>query len=654
MKIKSGKYQIVNTRNRRLSQNIEYSLDTKHTDRNNNVLIAGGSGCGKSFKWAKPNIMQMTGSYIITDPKGELCADTAGFLHEYGYNVKCLNLIEFKKSSWFNPFKYLRTDTDVIKLIASLIKNTTPKGTSPSDPFWEKAEGLFLQSLFQYVWREGVEDEHGVKKHNVGAVLQLLQEAEFKEVRGQKLDSKLDIRMYQLEQKDSQHLAVIQYNKVMRGAADTVRSIIISANSRLAPIQSSEIIELLSEDEFDIQTIGSQKTVVYCIISDVDKTYNFLVGLFYTQVFQTLYYTSDFIYDKALPVHVTFLLDEFANVALPDDFCSLLSTMRSRNISAVIIIQNFGQLKELFKDSQDNIEGNCDTFIFLGGNESSTHEKVSKAIGKQTIYKKSSSITRGKNGSSSSSEDVLGRDIMMPDEVRKLKRDECIVLINGFDAVKDKKIETWNLPLYDQMVLAAKTYRFDARLDRVEKAKKSIITEDGERIRFIDKQELGYLKAMDAHEQNNYQIEKELAEQKGENPPDRPRCRVIPMSFEQIISLDFDEFENMDSKDLTEEFEKITEALCEENLNQARSLLEQEERQAYENHIDVKKELSSKEETQLYLILNKEGFSPMQIRAIMPLVESFDIETICNYFSPEMSIENIKDCVEVFMPENNI
>ncbi len=460
--------------------------------------------------------------------------------------------------------------------------------------------------------------------------------------------------MYQLEQKDSQHPAVIQYNKVMRGAADTVRSIIISANSRLAPIQSPEIIELLSEDEFDIQTIGSQKTVVYCIIPDVDKTYNFLVGLFYTQVFQTLYYTSDFIYSKSLPIHVTFLLDEFANISLPDDFCSLLSTMRSRNISAVIIIQNFGQLKELFKDSQDNIEGNCDTFIFLGGNESSTHEKVSKAIGKQTIYKKSSSITRGKNGSSSRSEDVLGRDIMMPDEVRKLKRDECIVLINGFDAVKDKKIETWNLPLYSQMVQAAKIYRFDARLDRIERAKKSIITEDGERIRFIDKQGLDYLRAIDAHEQENYKIEKELAKQTGGKLPDKPQHRVIPMSFEQIISLDFDEFENIDSKDVTQEFEKITEDLCEENLNEAKSLLEQEERQAYENHIDVKKELSSKEETQLYLILNKEGFLPMQIRAIMPLVESFDIETICNYFSPEMSIENIKDCVEVFMPEHDI
>ena len=655
MKIKGKEKFIINTRNMRLSQNIEYSLDTKHTDRNNNILVAGGSGCGKSFKLAKPNIMQMTGSYIITDPKGELCADTAGFLHEYGYTVKCLNLIEFKKSSWFNPFKYLRTDTDVIKLIASLIKNTTPKGASASDPFWEKAEGLFLQSLFQYVWREGVENEQGVKKHNIGAVLQLLQEAEFKEdARGQKLDSKLDIRMNKLEEQNSQHPAVIQYNKVMRGAADTVRSIIISANSRLAPIQSPEIIELLSEDEFDIQTIGTQKTVIYCIIPDVDKTYNFLVGMFYTQVFQTLYYTSDFIYGKSLPVHVTFLLDEFANVALPDDFCSLLSTMRSRNISAVIIIQNFGQLKELFKDSQDNIEGNCDTFIFLGGNESSTHEKVSKAIGKQTIYKKSSSITRGKNGSSSSSEDVLGRDIMMPDEVRKLKRDECIVLINGFDAIKDKKIETWNLPLYNQMVQAAKEYHFDARLERIETAKKSMITEDGEVIRFINKQRLDYLEAMDAHEQNDYQTEKELAKQMGKKPPDKPQRRVIPMSFEQLMSLDLDEFEQMDSKDLLEEFNKITEELCEENLNEARSLLEEEERQAYESHIDVKKELGSKEEIQLYLTLNKEGFSPMQIRAIMPLATMFDTETIYSYFSPDMSIEDIRDCVEIFMPEKEI
>lgn len=467
-------YQIVNTRNRMLSQNIYMTLDTKKTDRNNNILIVGGSGCGKSFKFAKPNILQMCGSYIITDPKGESCRDTAGFLYENGYNVKVLNLIQFAKSTRYNPFKYIRNDTDVIKLIGQLISNTTPKGASPNDPFWEKAEGLFLQSLFQYVWREGVEDDNGVVQHNIGAVLQLLQEAEFKEdARGMKLDSKLDKRMSELEKKDKKHPAVIQYNKVMRGAADTVRSIIISANSRLAPIQSPEIIDLLSEDEFDIPSIGTQKTVVYCIIPDSDKTYNFLVGLFYSQTFNQLYYIADFVYDGPLPIHVTFLLDEFANVALPDDFCSLLSTMRSRNISAIIIIQNFGQLNALFKDNKDNIEGNCDTFIFLGGNESSTHEKVSKSIGKQTIYKKSTSISRGKNGSTSSSEDVLGREIMMPDEVRKLRRDECIVLINGFDAVKDKKIRTWEHPLYNQMVKASKRYTFDARIDRANRKKNS-------------------------------------------------------------------------------------------------------------------------------------------------------------------------------------
>jgi len=631
-----------------LSKNIQYSLDTKHTDRNNNVLIAGGSGCGKSFKWAKPNIMQMTGTYIITDPKGELCADTAGFLHENGYNIKVLNLIEFKKSSRFNPFIYLRTDTDVIKLISSLIKNTTPKGANVGDPFWEKSEGLFLQSLFQYAWREGVENEQGIKEHNVGAVLNLLQEAEFKEnSRGQKEESKLDKRMSALESKNSKHPAVIQYNKVMRGAADTVRSIIISANSRLAPLQSPEIIDLLSEDEFDIPTFGTQKTAVYCIIPDVDKTYNFLVGMFYSQTFSTLYYTSDFVYGRSLPIHVTFLLDEFANVALPDDFCSLLSTMRSRNISAVIIIQNFGQLKELFKDSQENIEGNCDTFIFLGGNESSTHEKVSKAIGKQTIYKKSHSISRGRNGSTSSSEDTLGREIMMPEEVRKLKRDECIVLINGFDAVKDKKIETWNLPLYPQMLKAAKNYHFDARLDRIEKEKNYITTDNDEMIRFIDRQMLTHFEAVDAQKMREYVVEKEVAEKTGEDMPQKPERKVFQLSYEQLMTLDLEQLENMDNDSLRNNFDRITEELCASNLIRAKEALEEKEKAVYENHIDVKKELNTKEETELYLLLNKKGFSAMQIRAVMPLASVINNETICNYFTPDMALEDITDCVEI-------
>lgn len=631
-----------------LSQNIYMTLDTKKTDRNNNILIVGGSGCGKSFKFAKPNILQMCGSYIITDPKGESCRDTAGFLYENGYNVKVLNLIQFAKSTRYNPFKYIRNDTDVIKLIGQLISNTTPKGASPNDPFWEKAEGLFLQSLFQYVWREGVEDDNGVVQHNIGAVLQLLQEAEFKEdARGMKLDSKLDKRMSELEKKDKKHPAVIQYNKVMRGAADTVRSIIISANSRLAPIQSPEIIDLLSEDEFDIPSIGTQKTVVYCIIPDSDKTYNFLVGLFYSQTFNQLYYIADFVYDGPLPIHVTFLLDEFANVALPDDFCSLLSTMRSRNISAIIIIQNFGQLNALFKDNKDNIEGNCDTFIFLGGNESSTHEKVSKSIGKQTIYKKSTSISRGKNGSTSSSEDVLGREIMMPDEVRKLRRDECIVLINGFDAVKDKKIRTWEHPLYNQMVKASKRYTFDARIDRANRNKTAIVDKDGSSVNFLDNSFLEHLIAMDNQTIKEYEIEKYVADVSGEEEPQKPRQNVIQVEFSQLMAMDLDSFSDSEDEFKQEFIDYVNKDQVAKNDEVEANNQEQLKEKYHRENINIKEELKTPEQGKVYMLLKKEGFTAEQIRLILPLAEIYSEDKIISYFSNDMSNEDIEDCVNL-------
>lgn len=642
------KPQIVNTRNRMLSQNIYMTLDTKKTDRNNNILIAGGSGCGKSFKFAKPNILQMFGSYIITDPKGESCRDTAGFLHENGYNVKVLNLIQFAKSSRYNPFKYIRNDTDVIKLIGQLISNTTPKGASAGDPFWEKAEGLFLQSLFQYVWREGVEDDNGVVQHNIGAVLQLLQEAEFKEdARGMKLDSKLDKRMSALEKRDKKHPAVIQYNKVMRGAADTVRSIIISANSRLAPIQSPEIIELLSEDEFDIPSIGTQKTVVYCIIPDSDKTYNFLVGLFYSQTFNQLYYTADFVYDGPLPIHVTFLLDEFANVALPDDFCSLLSTMRSRNISSIIIIQNFGQLNALFKDNKDNIEGNCDTFIFLGGNESSTHEKVSKSVGKQTIYKKSTSISRGKNGSTSSSEDVLGREIMMPDEVRKLRRDECIVLINGFDAVLDKKIRIWEHPLYNQMVKASKRYAFDARIDRANRKKAAIVDKDSSSVNFLDNSFLEHLIAMDNQAMKEYETEKYVADISGEEEPEKPRQNVIQIEFSQLMAMDLDSFSDSEDEFKQEFIDYVNKDQVAKNDEVEANNQEQLKEKYHRENINIKEELKTPEQGKVYMLLKKEGFTAEQIRLILPLAETYSEDKIISYFSNDMSNEDIEDCVNL-------
>jgi type IV secretion system protein VirD4 len=294
-------------------------------------------------------------------------------------------------------------------------------------------------------------------KRNFETVLKLIGEAEVTE---QGKSSKLDIRMKFLEEQSplgANHPAVKQYNKCMRGAGDTVRSIIISANSRLAFLENQQVLRLLSKDELNLADIGigvngdgETKTALFCVIPDSDKSYNFIIGMLYTQIFQELYYQADFNCGGRLPIHVTFMLDEFANVALPDDYCSLLSTMRSREISSIIIIQNFAQLKALFKDTWETIPGNCDTFIYLGGNEQSTHKYVSELLGKGTIDKKSSGETRGRQGSSSRNYDVLGREIFTPDEVRKLDNKKCIIFIRGFDPILDNKYIPFAHPMFDQ------------------------------------------------------------------------------------------------------------------------------------------------------------------------------------------------------------
>ena len=440
--------------NRILSQNVKMSLDFRRLKLNGNILICGGSGAGKTFYEVKPNLMQMPHncSFICTDPKGEILRSCGQMLKNNGYNVKVINLLEMDKSDCYNPFSYIREETDVVKLITNLISNTTPKGSTPSDPFWEKAEGLFLQSIFYYVWLE-VQPA----KRNFETVLKLLGEAEVTE---QGKASKLDVRMKFLEESSplgANHPAVKQYNKCMRGAGDTVRSIIISANSRLAFLENKQVLRLLSKDELNLSDIGigvngdgETKTALFCVIPDSDKSYNFIIGMLYTQIFQELYYQADFNCGGRLPIHVTFMLDEFANVALPDDFCSLLSTMRSREISSIIIIQNFAQLKALFKDTWETIPGNCDTFIYLGGNEQSTHKYVSELLGKGTIDKKSSGETKGRQGSSSRNYDVLGRELFTPDEVRKLDNKKCIIFIRGFDPIMDNKFIPFNHPMFNQ------------------------------------------------------------------------------------------------------------------------------------------------------------------------------------------------------------
>lgn len=439
--------------NRILSRNVKMSLNTRKTKRNNNVLIIGGSGAGKTFFEVKPNMMQLPkSSFIVTDPKGEIVRSLGGMLKDNGYNVKVLNLMEMDKSDRYNPFAYIRDETDIVKLVTNIISNTTPKDSKSSDPFWDKSEGLFLQSLFLYVWLE-----EPVEKRNFASVMKLLGEAEATE--GKKV-SKLTQRMNRLEERSPQgsnHPAVKQYRKCMRGAGDTVRSIIISANSRLAYLENSKVLSMLSQDDMHLEEIGigvngdkRTKTALFCVIPDSDKSYNFIVGMLYTQIFQELYYQADFNYGGRLPIHVTFMLDEFANVALPDDFCSLLSTMRSREISSVIIIQNLAQIKALFKDTWETIPGNCDSLVYLGGNEQSTHKYISELIGKSTIDKRSNSETRSRQGSSSKSFDVIGRELLTADETRKLDNRYCILFIRGYDPVIDTKYQTQQDPRFRQ------------------------------------------------------------------------------------------------------------------------------------------------------------------------------------------------------------
>lgn len=430
-------------KNRILSNNVRMSTDTSVTGLNNNMLVIGGSGAGKTFFIVKPNIMQMmlNNSFIATDPKGEIARATANMLKKNGYNVKVLNLIDMAKSDGYNPFRYIREENDVVKLVTNIISNTTPKETAPTDPFWEKSESMFLQALFYYVWLEMPPN-----RKNFQSVLELLSEAEV-DAKGK--DSKLTKKMKQLAKTSKlkqNHPAYKQYMKVIRGAGDTVRSIIISANSRLALLENPQILRILSKDDLHLEELGigvngdkHTRTALFCIIPDSDKSYNFIVGMLYTQLFQELYFQADFKNDGKLPIQVTLMMDEFANVALPDDFCSLLSTMRSRRISSIIIIQNLAQIKALFKDTWETITGNCDTLVYLGGNEKSTHQYISEMLGKSTIDKRSTGETRGVHGSASRNYDVLGRELMTPDEVRNMSNRKCLIFIKGFNPIFDDK-----------------------------------------------------------------------------------------------------------------------------------------------------------------------------------------------------------------------
>lgn len=432
------------------SKNVRISTDPSVTKINNNTLIIGGSGTQKTWSTAQPNLWNENGSFVITDPKGELLARNGNRLIRNGYMVKVLNLVNMKQSDCYNPFVYIRESSDVLRLIDNLVINTeSPESRNHAgDPFWLKAEKMFLQALFYYVWLEEPKERQSMNR-----VMELLDMASYQ---SEDEYSELDNIMEALEiRKGVQHLAVLNYRRVMKGAGDTIRSIIISANARLAAFTEPDIMNIFSRDDFDLATIGTgvgldkkTKTAVFCVIPDNEKTYNFIIGMFYTQLCKELYTVADQVYHGNLPIGVSLWFDEFANVPLPNDFDLWISTMRSRNISCIVILQNLTQIKALFDKKYENIIGNCDVFVYLGGNELSTHEYVSKILGKTTIYKKNMSISKGRNGSSSVTYDPVGRELMTPSEVSLLPHEKCIIKVRGVQPVIDDKYPTFTTPDY--------------------------------------------------------------------------------------------------------------------------------------------------------------------------------------------------------------
>ena len=422
------------------SQTMRIGLNAKKHRRNLNVLVVGGSGAGKTRFYAKPNIMQCNTSFIIADPKGEMLRSVAPLLLEKGYDVKVFNLITPSNSDGYNPFTYIRTDEDVIKLITNLIHNTTPKNAQQNDPFWEKSEIALDTALMLYLLHEAPPEEQ-----NFEMLMFLIENAAAMED-DDEYQSPVDLLFQGLEDENPEHIALKQYKIFKQASGKTAKSILISAAVRLAAFNLPEIARMTSYDNLDLGSMGEKKKAIFCVIPDNDNSFNYLVGMLYTQAFQELYYRADHKHGGELPIPVHFVMDEFANVALPDNFERLLATMRSRRISVSIIIQNMAQLKALFKDSWESLVGNCDTMLYLGGNEQSTHEYISKMLGKETIDTRTRGITRGSHGSSNTNYQNAGRELLTLDEVRLLDNSNALIFIRGEKPIMDKKFDILSHP----------------------------------------------------------------------------------------------------------------------------------------------------------------------------------------------------------------
>lgn len=415
-----------------LSQHISMGLDGRRHKRNLNGIVVGGSGAGKTRGYVLPNIMECNCSYIIADPKGEILRKTGGLLEKEGYEICVLNLVDLEKSDCYNPIAYLRSDHDALKLVTNLIKNTNEKGQKSSDPFWDKSEAAILQAFILYLLHEAPASEQ-----NFSTVMYMIENAAASE-EDESYKSPVDLLFDDLERKNPEHIALKMYKVFKQAAGKTAKSILVSTAVRLAAFNLPEIARVTEKDEMFLNTIGNRKKAVFAVISDNDTSLNFIVSMLYSQTFQELYHEADSNGGR-LPVHVRVMMDEFSNVALPENFEKVLATCRGREISINIIIQNMAQIKAMFRDSWENLTGNCDTYIYLGGNESTSHEYISKSLGKETVDVKTRGVTHGKNGSSSNNFQSVGRELLTPDEVRMIDNNYEVVIIRGERAVMDKK-----------------------------------------------------------------------------------------------------------------------------------------------------------------------------------------------------------------------
>lgn len=423
-----------------LTQNVRISYNGRKHRRNVLTLLCGGSGAGKSRFFAKPNLLQANTSFVILDPKGELTRDCGHMLQELGYEVRVLDLINMDQSYCYNPFAYLHSDNDVQKLVTNLFKATTPKGAQSQDPFWDTAASMLLLSLIFYLKYEAPEDEQ-----NFPMVLEMLRSGDVHED-DDYYQSPLDELFNRLEMREPNHIAVKYYHDYHSGSAKTLKSIQITLAARLEKFNLSSLSRLTQTDDLDMTSIGEKKVALFAIIPDNDTSFNFLISILYTQLFQQLFWVADHKYHGRLPVHVHFLLDEFANVSLPDDFDKILSVMRSREVSVSIILQNLAQLKALFEKQWESIVGNCDEFLYIGGNEQSTHKYVSELLGKSTIDTNTYGKSTGHSGNYSTNYQNSGRELLTPDEVRMLDNELAILFIRGERPIMDKKFDIMKHP----------------------------------------------------------------------------------------------------------------------------------------------------------------------------------------------------------------